>query len=69
MTNEGAGVYSPSEWVDSCGSEDSLAGITARDGLLWRLGAPVSIFEADRLARANGYEYAEGLVRALGGAR
>lgn len=43
----------------------SLDGITAHDGLLWRGDQFLSVFEADRLAQAHGFSYAEGLVRHL----
>ena len=39
--------------------------ITAKDGLLWRNGVMIPLPEADLVANAHGYLYAEQLVRAL----
>jgi len=39
--------------------------VTASKGLLWRNGEVIPLPEADRVARAHGYQYAEQLVRAL----
>jgi hypothetical protein len=39
--------------------------ITTKNGLLYRDGRLITLPEADRLARANGYSYAESLVNAL----
>lgn len=41
--------------------------ITAKDGLLWRHGVVIRLPEADDVARDNGYQHAEQMVRALGG--
>ena len=43
----------------------SLNGITARAGLLWRKGAMINVPEADLIAEANGFMFAEQLVRHL----
>jgi hypothetical protein len=39
--------------------------ITTKDGLLYRNGKLISLPDADRLARLNGYPFAEQLVNAL----
>ena len=41
--------------------------LTAKDGLLWLNGEVVDLPFADALAREHGYQYAEQLVKALGG--
>jgi hypothetical protein len=43
--------------------------ITAHDGLLWRGGESIPLPEADLVAQAQGYPYAEQLVEALSGDR
>jgi hypothetical protein len=52
-------------WVEYGKKASGLQGVTAKNGLLYRDGVELDTMAADKLARANGYEYAEQLVKAL----
>ncbi len=51
-------------WVDFY-NQCSLAGITARNGLLYRNDKAIGLPLADSIAKANGFQYAEQLVAFL----